>query len=564
MVKTRDELEQLLYRMILPVRECYTPNKAGITVGVTSAGYEDHTVPMEGWSRILWGLVPLWKGNKKALPEFQNIYREGLAAGTDPSNEEYWGDCHDVDQRFVEMAAIAYGLLLVPDILWEPLSEKEKEQAAAWLLQINGHRYPENNWQMFAVLVNIALKKLGMPYSQEQIDGNLAKIESFYEKDGWYTDGISKHHDYYVAFAIHFYSLIYAMVMEEEEPERCRLFKERAKAYGKDFIYWFAEDGSAIAYGRSLTYRFAQGAYWSACLMAGVEPFSKAVMKGIVIRHLEKWLEYPIFDKNGLLTIGYGYPQLYMQENYNAPGSPYWGLKTFALLALPEEDELWSMDAGELPALENVKFMETARMVATRQAGNVCFYPDGKDNKDHSHFQCKYSKFVYSSLFGFCVPKSNIRITEAAPDSALAFEIGGYIFTKRTNKTFALQEDRIVMTYDIFPGVSVETEIIPREDGHTRIHHIHSELPCKVYDCGFAVKKEETGDKFIRREENGMAMAENSFSFCEIKGKEGTGMVIDSFPNLNLLHTKVVIPAVCMEISDTETTLTTEVRYGTV
>ena len=43
-----------------------------------------------------------------------------------------------------------------------------------------------------------------------------------------------------------------------------------------------------------------------------------------------------MFDRDGILTIGYCYPQMYMAERYNAPGSPYWGMKSFLLLALPD------------------------------------------------------------------------------------------------------------------------------------------------------------------------------------------------------------------------------------
>lgn len=39
-----------------------------------------------------------------------------------------------------------------------------------------------------------------------------------------------------------------------------------------------------------------------------------------------------MFDRDGILTIGYCYPQMYMAERYNAPGSPYWGMKSFCCL----------------------------------------------------------------------------------------------------------------------------------------------------------------------------------------------------------------------------------------
>lgn len=42
-------------------------------------------------------------------------------------------------------------------------------------------------------------------------------------------------------------------------------------------------------------------------------------MKGLIARHLRTWLKRPIFDRDHVLTIGYGYPNLTMAERYNAP-----------------------------------------------------------------------------------------------------------------------------------------------------------------------------------------------------------------------------------------------------
>ena len=61
--------------------------------------------------------------------------------------------------------------------------------------------------------------------------------------------------DYYVSFGIHFYCLLYARFMEKEDPEHTALFKERSKTFSESFIYWFDDEGKALPFGRSLTYR---------------------------------------------------------------------------------------------------------------------------------------------------------------------------------------------------------------------------------------------------------------------------------------------------------------------
>ena len=52
--------------------------------------------------------------------------------------------------------------------------------------------------------------------------------------------------------------------------------------FAKTFIYWFADNGEAVPYVRSLTYRFAQCAFWSACLLADIRPFSVSVPKTVI------------------------------------------------------------------------------------------------------------------------------------------------------------------------------------------------------------------------------------------------------------------------------------------
>lgn len=72
-----------------PLKPYYSEEKARLTLGVTMAHYDIGATWMEAFSRPLWGLVPFWAGGGKE-PEFEEIYRKGLTAGTDEKNPEYW------------------------------------------------------------------------------------------------------------------------------------------------------------------------------------------------------------------------------------------------------------------------------------------------------------------------------------------------------------------------------------------------------------------------------------------------------------------------------------------
>ena len=204
---TKHEYSQLLMQLLTPTLPFYSPQKARLCPGSSAAVYDMAAAGAEGFARPLWGLVPFWAGGG-SCPEFEQLYLSGLAAGTDPENPEYWGGFQDIDQRFVEMAAIACGILMTPQKLWDPLSAKEKTNLAKWLDGINHYACPPCNWMFFGVLVNIALKSVGFPYSEQLLSDYLDYIESCYLGGGWYLDGQNGEKDYYISFDFHYYSLI--------------------------------------------------------------------------------------------------------------------------------------------------------------------------------------------------------------------------------------------------------------------------------------------------------------------------------------------------------------------
>ena len=540
-----------------PLKPYYSAGGARLHLGETGVTYGQAAIELEAFSRPLWALVPFWMGGGSD-PEFEDIYRRGLAAGSDPENPEYWGECKDYDQCFVEMAAIACGLLNAPEKLWDPLSGAEKQNLARWLDQINHHQIPECNWQFFMILVNLALKKCGMPYDPENMARGLARIDSYYSGDGWSTDGASPQKDYYIPWAIQYYGVLYAKFAADTDPERAALYRSRAELFAQQFIYWFDENGAALPYGRSLTYRFAQNCFWAACVWAGLEPFPLGVMKGLIVRNFNWWLDQKMFDRDGILTIGYCYPQMYMAERYNAPGSPYWGMKSFILLALPDSHPFWSAEAEPMPALDALKPMPHANMLVARTKGRVTAYAAGvNEGHGHGQFPEKYAKFAYDTRFGFCASRSREVIYQAAPDSMLAFVIDDNVFVRKVSLSHEIRADRVVSKWSPFPGITVTTTVLPTADGHIRRHEIESAYPCEAYDCGFAVPNFAPG--YVESTAGGAATARNAAVSCTVSGS-GEGTVIKCDPNVSLYSTNVCIPAVRYAIPEGRTVLETEIK----
>jgi len=552
-----------MHKILDPLKPLYSEGGARLRLGDSGVTYPQVSIEMEAFSRPLWALVPFWAGGGED-PEFEDIYVRGLSGGADPFGGEYWGGFTDYDQRFVEMAAIASGILFAPEKVWEPLSREAKGNLAQWLYGINEYIIPDCNWQFFMILVNAALRKQGCRFSQEKLDSGLEKIESYYLGDGWYRDGGSAQKDYYISFAMHYYGLLYAAAMEKEEPERCLRFKERAEIFARDFIYWFDENGAALPYGRSLAYRFGEAAFWSAYVFAGLKDIPAGVVKGILARHLSWWDQQKICDRDGVLTIGYAYPNLIMAERYNAPGSPYWGMKSLLCLALPDNHEFWRAKAEPLPGLKTVKMLKQADMLVHRMGKDVMAYPAGVCEKyGHGHVPEKYSKFVYSTRFGFSVARSQIVLHENAPDSALAFVIDGddYVFVRKVSLSFEVRPDRVISTWQPFPGIMVTSTVIPEDEGHRRVHEIESAYGCTVYDCGFSVEKFTEG--YEQKAEGAGAFVRFKDMGCEVRGNgpKAKGVVIEADPNTNVLYPNGSIPAVAYRVEKGEkVTVETVVR----
>ena len=134
----------------------------------------------------------------------------------------------------------------------------------------------------------------------------------------------------------------------------------------------------------SLTYRFAQVSFFSMCVACELEVVPYAVMKGLIARHLDFWMKYPIFDTSGLLTIGYGYSNLLMSEQYNASRALLnWAMKAFAFLSLPKDHPFWQEEPAPLPALPSLSSQKYGGLLIQRIHGDVTAYCGGRTLPHH-------------------------------------------------------------------------------------------------------------------------------------------------------------------------------------
>lgn len=368
-LESRDDFIEAIIALISPLNKYFSPDKSRIRIPVaTGAHFDESAAQLEGFARPLWAIAPLLYGydsitNKDLAARVDELVQpwvDGFIAGTDPEHPEYWGAMNHMDQRMVEAEMIAFALIAAPNRFYNPLKDNQKNNIKSWLKSINGKKMPPTNWRWFRVFCNLALvKTCGMPLSevQEELDADLDILDSFYIGEGWSGDGpwqtaeqatleqelavktgrrdaigVGRQADYYSgSFAIQFSQVLYSKFASDLDEKRCEMYRQRARDFGSQIWRYFDGEGksqnmfrllgrltilgSAIPFGRSLTYRFACGGFFGALAFVKVPDMPKPLdspgaIKGFLTRHLKWWARNSgdIFATDGTLTIGWLYP----------------------------------------------------------------------------------------------------------------------------------------------------------------------------------------------------------------------------------------------------------------
>jgi hypothetical protein len=529
---------------------------ARVRLGSFASVFEESTAELEGFARPLYGIVPLTVGGY----EFAHWERfaAGLDAGTDPNSAEYWGPVPgDNDQRMVEQAAIGLALAFCPEQAWEPLSTAARERLVSWLNGIFDHDPNPNNWQFFRVLVALGLERVGAPFDSTKLTTSLDLLDSYRVGRHWYADGALANVDYYVPFAFHTYGLMYAAANDIGlgDDGRAAAYRERAASFAADVQHWFAPDGAAVPFGRSLTYRFAMSSFWGALAWADVQSdLSWGSVRGLAMRNLRWWADHPISDRDGVLSIGYTYDNRRLSETYSSAGSPYWCMKAFGSLAAPGDHPFWTRDEEPLEPLTAPITIGDAGQVITRDGDHVVILSArpavGLDFPE----QCaaKYRKFAYSSVFGFSGDVPDM-FGSIHTDSMLALTDADGTRRVRLGIEAAGVEDAMTWsTWHPWPDVRVDSVCWAVDASqHGRVHRVRTERDLSGVESGFAIGLDAPGDLLRNGAsvENGRAMIATGQGVSAIVDAplDGTAsrrpITRNLAVNAGLVHPRTAVPA---------------------
>ena len=549
---SREDVENAVMAFYQPLRNLSSPGRARLLLGMTATHYDQVAAEMEAFARPLWGIVPLLAGGYA----FADVgdYVTGLEHGVNPEHPEYWGRAGEFDQRLVEMASLALALLLAPDQFWQPLSDDGKNHLQAWLVQINERTMPDNNWLFFRVLVNLALKSVGRDWSESLTLQALHRIDEFYIGGGHYRDGVRHQIDYYSPMALHFYGLIVAAVAGEQYPDFARRYRQRARQFAQDFQYWFADDGSAIPFGRSLTYRFAQAAFWSACVYADEEVLPWGQLKGLILRHLRWWSKQPICDRTGVLSVGYSYPNLFMSEAYNGPGSPYWALKTMLILALAEDHPFWQAEEAPPESLPHGMIESPySGFMVRKSADQAIALTGGQDGNEHRCHDAKYGRFAYSTAFPFSVINCDQYLNRpdyCAVDAGITVCRDGITWLSRSRITRSGVQDGLVWgIWQPDADLTINTWLTFANDGwYVALHQVNTATSLQLSEGGLSIARDETLAEFELGESAIGIRSATAVSGIKDLSDHRQAELIRYAPNCNLMFPRSAFPRLVTQL----------------
>lgn len=518
------------------------------------ASMSDHrAVWFELVARPLWGLAAHAAGGLSGADRQWEEARHALTSAVDPEHPWYVGRSADMDQRLVESAAVGYALAVARHQLWDPLTERQRQQLADWLSAAASATPWDNNWCFFPVLAAVGLRSVGVPVDETRMAAHLDRIEDFALYDGWYADGPGTperpgSRDYYVPFGFHFYGLLLASLKAVDE-ERGRHYRQRAADFATQFQHWFAADGAALPFGRSLGYRFAQGAFWSALAAADQPAVGWGTARSLAQRNLSWWWQRPVLAEDGSLTVGYAYPNTGVVEQYLAGGSPYWGTKVFASLAATEDHPFWTATPAPVPPPGISRQPAAAMILARDTAGDVvALAGQNAPAWNPRGGTAKYAKFAYSTFAAFSVPTGEPTLEQGGFDSALALSEDGEGWRTRSAGESRIDGDTLVVRWQPWPDVTVETRLRHTDGGHLREHRITTGRRLCTAEGAFCVPKTGLGaTPHNVTEHPGLARATADTAVSEIvclaaDASPREGVVVLPLPGSHLLHPRTALP----------------------
>lgn len=344
---------RILERLAEPILTNLAAGKLKEQMPVVCGQQRELYAHLEAFARLLTGIAP-WL----ALPvtncsegrlrkEYQKLVLASLDAATDPQSPDYMNFIEG-GQPLVDTAFLAHGILRAPQVLWEPLDARVKQNIISALKSTRRIRPVFSNWLLFSAMIETALHFMGEEFDPMRVDYAIRQHEQWYVGDGLYSDGPVYHWDYYNSFVIHplLLDIIeYFAKVRSDWREFVEPVTKRAQRYAVILERLISPEGTFPPIGRSLAYRF--GAFHLLAQLALKhqlpEELTPAQVRCALTAVIKRTMEVPAtFDDQGWLTVGLCGFQPSIGEFYISTGSLYLCAAGLLPLGLAATDPFWA------------------------------------------------------------------------------------------------------------------------------------------------------------------------------------------------------------------------------
>ncbi|MBQ2003170.1 MAG: DUF2264 domain-containing protein, partial [Bacteroidaceae bacterium] len=311
------------------------------------------TAKLEGFCRTLFLAAPLLKENPDLTLngiKVADYYRHQLLNLLDPKSPSYvkpLGKNGGPSQTLVEFGALAISLSTAKNVLWDPLTQEQKDKLAATMLSYGNGPTIGSNWMFFNVFVISFFKQEGYKVNDWRMEDCLKKLLALYRGEGWYNDAPA--YDYYSMWAFQMYGPIWAQMYGHFYPEYAAQFMKNQADLIDNYPYMFNAEGKMNMWGRSIPYRF--GAVVPLALLGYQtdKDINFGWMRRIASSTLLQFIQNPNLLEDNVPTLGFYGPFEPAVQIYSCRGSVYWCAKAFLSLLLPADNPFWAAKENNGP-----------------------------------------------------------------------------------------------------------------------------------------------------------------------------------------------------------------------
>lgn len=306
---------------------------------------DTRTAKLEGLARTLFVAAPLLKENPDLTLNgirVADYYRHQLVSLSDSTSKHYIPHrTGGPSQTLLELGSLAISMKAAEEVLWDALTQKQKDDLAATMLSYGNGPSIGSNWMFFNVFIMSFMKEHGYEVNETQLKDFLEKLLARYRGEGWYNDAPA--YDYYSMWAYQSYGPLWAVMWGDKQyPELASQFLANQNDMIDNYPYMFNRDGRMNMWGRSICYRFAAVTPLPLIEYGKHEGVNYGWLRRIASSTLLQFMQHPEFLENGVPTMGFYGPFAPAVQIYSCRGSVYWCGKAFLGLLLPEDSEYWS------------------------------------------------------------------------------------------------------------------------------------------------------------------------------------------------------------------------------